>query len=172
MTCHPSEWKKTTYTQIVETADKFNIPASHALKMRHRYIDEKIAELTAKINADAAHLDNESEVLERRIYLDSMVAGYKEINKLEKSRPRKPTEGKITDAMIQQAREYPIELVVEFNRGLALAFCHNDKTPSLTWNRKNNTSRCFPCDKSFNPIDVLMQRDGKSFIEAVKELSQ
>jgi len=74
----------------------------------------------------------------------------------------------ITDTDIQIAKEYPIEEVIEFYRGKALAFCHEDKTPSLV--KRKNRAICYPCNKSFNAIDVLIYRDGYSFVEAVKRL--
>ena len=69
------------------------------------------------------------------------------------------------------ALRFPIENIVQFDgRGKAVAFCHNDANPSLSWNRKSNRATCFVCGKSFNPIDVLMFRDGYSFREAVIKL--
>lgn len=76
----------------------------------------------------------------------------------------------ITDEMIQRARDYPITELIEFKRGTALAFCHDDHSPSLRLWQAGNRATCYPCGKSFNPIDVLMERDGFTFIEAVKQL--
>jgi DNA primase len=73
--------------------------------------------------------------------------------------------------MIAAAKETPVTNLIEFDRnGKALAFCHDDKTPSLSYNKKANRAHCFPCGKSFNAIDILMVRDNYSFINAVKEL--
>lgn len=78
----------------------------------------------------------------------------------------------ITEAMIQSARDYPIEQLIDFDgRGQAIAFCHADSTPSLTWHRARNRATCFPCVKSYNSIDVLMKRDGVSFRDAVRQLA-
>ena len=78
----------------------------------------------------------------------------------------------ITEEMIQSARNYPIEMVIEFDRsGKALAFCHADNHPSLTWHKVRNRCTCFACGRSFNPIDVLTTRDGISFRDAVKQLA-
>jgi len=74
----------------------------------------------------------------------------------------------ITDEMIQRARDYPITELIEFKRGTALAFCHDDHSPSLRLWKSGNKATCYPCAKSFNPIDILMERDGLSFIDAVK----
>lgn len=83
----------------------------------------------------------------------------------------KPTTGDITPDMIEQARQYPIEDLIQFDRQhKAVAFCHEDNHPSLSWHRAKNRATCFPCGKSFNPIDVLIQRDGITFPDAVKRL--
>lgn len=78
----------------------------------------------------------------------------------------------ITDADINQAREIPIESLLDFYRDgrkkmLKCPF-HDDKTPSasIKWNRLH----CFTCNKTWGPIDILMERDKMTFIEAVKSL--
>lgn len=149
--------------QLQQHAAEFGISFQSACRMRIRY-------LLLIIDQWDAYIEDMQGDMPPSTPLACLTEIISIRNHEHRAKQGKVSRSEITDAMIQQAREYPIELVVEFNRGLALAFCHNDKTPSLTWNRKNNTCRCFPCDKSFNPIDVLMQRDGKSFIEAVKEL--
>jgi len=78
----------------------------------------------------------------------------------------------ITEEMIQRARDYPIEQIIEFDQsGKTLAFCHADNHPSLMWHKARNRCTCFACAKSFNPIDVLIQRDGFSFRDAVRRLT-
>lgn len=83
----------------------------------------------------------------------------------------KPKDG-ITDDMIWTAKHFPIELLIEFTKGKSLAFCHTDTNPSLSMHSKSNTCRCFVCDKSFDPIAVLMERDKLSFIDAVRQLQR
>lgn len=79
--------------------------------------------------------------------------------------------GGITDSMIEQAREVPITNLIEFDKnGKALAWCHDDKTPSLHHHKKANRAHCFPCGESFDPIAVLMSREGMTFVEAVRKL--
>ncbi len=38
-------------------------------------------------------------------------------------------------------------------------------------NPKTNLARCFRCQKNFNPIDMVMTVQGRSFLEAVKYLT-
>lgn len=46
---------------------------------------------------------------------------------------------------------------------------HNEKTPSFTWNKKENNFKCFGCGESIDIIDFYI-RQGMSFREAAKEL--
>lgn len=85
-----------------------------------------------------------------------------------KSKPVSKNE--ITDEMKERARAYPVTELIQFQRGKSLAFCHTDKTPSLSYYAKGNIARCFVCAKSFGPIDVLMVRDGYKFLDAVRAL--
>ncbi|MDD2367530.1 MAG: CHC2 zinc finger domain-containing protein [Desulfuromonadaceae bacterium] len=83
-----------------------------------------------------------------------------------------PRAGVITPEMIESARSYPIEQLIEFDRtGKAIAFCHGDNHPSLSWHKLKNRATCFPCAKSYNGIDILMKRDGCSFQDAVRQLA-
>lgn len=72
---------------------------------------------------------------------------------------------------VEAAREYPVERLIDFQKGKAYAWCHNDKTPSLTKMKHENLVFCWPCRKAFNPIDILMSRDNLSFQDAVRSLT-
>lgn len=77
----------------------------------------------------------------------------------------------ITDEDIERAKEYPIENLIELDsRGKAIAWCHEDKNASMTLWKGKNKVRCWACSRTYNPIDILVERDGFSFIEAVKRL--
>ena len=76
---------------------------------------------------------------------------------------------KITEQMIENARDYPIEEIIEINKdGFALCIDHNDKNPSMYC--KNNYAHCFSCGYSGDTISVYMKVFRCSFIEAVKAL--
>jgi len=79
----------------------------------------------------------------------------------------------ITPEMIVRAREYKLENLIEFDaKGVAKCFNHEEKTGSLHLNKKQNTARCFgSCQKTFNPLHVLTKRDGMSFPDAVRKLT-
>jgi hypothetical protein len=77
---------------------------------------------------------------------------------------------RLTEDQIRVAKFHPIENLIEFRNGKAIAWCHNDKNPSLTLWRQGNRAKCWVCDKAWSPIDVLMKRDGMGFVEAVMML--
>jgi hypothetical protein len=86
--------------------------------------------------------------------------------------PSKNTFNQVTDEMIQQAKDYPIERLLEFNNGKALAFCHDDTKPSLSKYRNANKAHCFVCNKSFNPIDIVMHFNGTKYYDSVRYLCE
>ena len=79
--------------------------------------------------------------------------------------------GDIDESMIERAREYPIENLIEVNeRGFAICPFHNDKNPSAYC--KNNFLHCFSCGKSADIIKLYQHLYNCNFIEAVKCLNQ
>ena len=78
---------------------------------------------------------------------------------------------RITDDMIERAKAYPVDRLVEFRNKKAAAWCHEDRHPSLCHMTRKNLAWCPVCNQYFDAIGVLMNRDGYSFIDAVKQLS-
>lgn len=151
---------------IKTAAGNFNISVESAIKVRIRYllnlIDRWIDYIDEKNNVipESDTMTALDEIIRLRAYEVRLKKG---VN----------FKDEITNDQIQSARDYPIEQLIEFDRtGKSLAWCHTDKRPSLTWFKKGNRARCFPCDKTFSPIDVCMERDGLTFVEAVKYLAR
>ena len=149
--------------QIKKSAEEMGVSVDSAIRMRVRYlqsllglwvsyIDEQIHEIP---ESDVMAIIGEMAALKR--YQDNMKSGI-------------VLKG-ITDEMIGQARNYPIDSLIEFHYGKATAFCHDDKRPSLSWHKAKNRATCFPCGKSFSALDVCIERDGMDFISAVKMLA-
>lgn len=72
---------------------------------------------------------------------------------------------------LQQLRDLPIEgvaerLGLELRQHKALCPFHNDHHPSLSFNVRKNTFRCFVCDAHGGTIDLVMRTTGKDFREA------
>ena len=80
-------------------------------------------------------------------------------------------ENRISDDMIQRARDYPLDQLIEFNRARkALCVFHNEKNPSMSLNPKTNRIKCFACGINLDPIGYVMETQKISFIDAVKYL--
>jgi len=74
---------------------------------------------------------------------------------------------------IEKAKSVPLESIIEFNRGhKRLCIWHNEKTPSLTLNKKHNFMYCFGCNKFGSSIDAIMHLYGLTFREAVIFLNE
>ena len=88
------------------------------------------------------------------------------------ARQKPHREGAITDDMIEEAREYPIEDLYEgeLRHGTGLCPFHSEKTGSFHVKKKNKW-RCFGCDQYGDSISFYMKQHGCSFIQAVKRLS-
>ena len=72
---------------------------------------------------------------------------------------------------LQQLRDLPIEgvaerLGLEVRQHKALCPFHNDHHPSLSFNPRRNTYRCFVCDAHGGTIDLVMRYLHKDFKEA------
>lgn len=75
----------------------------------------------------------------------------------------------ITESMIDKAREYPLDQLIEINRaGFAKCIWHTDKNPSMFC--KKNFAHCFSCNKSGDTIAIIMQLEGLTFRQAVLRL--
>lgn len=77
-------------------------------------------------------------------------------------------EGQITEEMIERARQYPFEQLVEIKKGFISCPFHNEKSSSFYI--KNNFGYCFGCQESADTIKYVMQVEGLTFIETVKRL--
>jgi hypothetical protein len=81
-----------------------------------------------------------------------------------------PVEGRITREDIERAKEYPFDQLIDFKNNFALCPFHNEKTPSLHWNKNKNEVHCFGCNKSWDTIAFLRETQGLSFQQAVNIL--
>jgi len=86
---------------------------------------------------------------------------------------QKERDGYITQEMIEHAKAYAIEVLLDFN-GAGFAQCpwHSEKTASLKLYKKDNSVHCFGCGKHSDCIGVAMQIWGVDFKEAVKRLNK
>lgn len=91
-------------------------------------------------------------------------------NEMEQYEKPKLKKEEITEEMIEQARRFPINQIIDVNEcGYALCPFHNDHNPSAYC--KNNFLHCFSCNESADTIKLYMHLNGVNFQEAVKALS-
>lgn len=75
----------------------------------------------------------------------------------------------ITDEMIERARQFPFDQLIEVNRNrMAVCPFHGDKNPSFSI--KNNYGYCFGCQWKGDTIKYVMDKDGVKFADAVRRL--
>jgi len=148
--------------QIMQVAAEFDIKPTPAFNMRIRYLQSLLGQWFKYMDEQTNEIP-ESDVM---TIIGELTAIREHQDRLKKGIKL----NEITDEMIQIARDYPIESLIEFVNGKAIAFCHADKNPSLTLDRKRGKAHCFVCDKDYNALDVLIERDNMSFVDAVKQL--
>jgi hypothetical protein len=152
-------------SQIKENAENFDVPFADALKMRVRYLQGLLSQWCSYIDEQINEIP-ESDVMK---IIGELVAIK---NYQDRLKSGTPITNKITDEMIQAAKSYPIDQMFDFSRSQRIP-CpfHNSKANDLSHHTKSNTVHCFgACSKTWNPIGVAMERDGLTFIEAVKLL--
>lgn len=157
----------------LKIAEDMEVSRQFAVTCRHRYLSSMLCAIDTEIynlyRSDVKGGINAHFVADMIIDRENEQARIlKELEQIK--RINRKVVGEITDEDIDRAREYPVDRLIDFSHGRSVAFCHESDSPSMSHNRKANRAHCFVCNKSFNPIDVLMGRDGFSFIDAVKEL--
>jgi len=81
----------------------------------------------------------------------------------------KAATGLITDYDIAEAKEYPIENLINVDsKGFGLCPFHEDKKPSFY--TKNNYGYCFSCHESADVIKIYQRINRCDFVTAVKSL--
>lgn len=160
--------------EIAETAKAFEVPLPWAIERRLSFLDtelRKFGDEMGRLKGLKSQYPGEVE----KVLLDWVIDGRSkecrsvefEINGLRYERTNKSG---ITDAMIEGAKEYPFENLLELQkRGNIRCPFHEDKHPSASI--KNNKLHCFSCGRTWNPIDFVMEKEGIGFKEAVERLS-
>jgi len=135
---------------------------------------EGMVEKAFYLMADYERLAKTDDVDTRLFVGKQLLGAVKTISKLQteiyfRRHPANKQKQEITDDDIRRAREYPFEELYEFKRGMALCPFHDDRQPSFSLH--NNRATCFgACGKSWDTIAFVMEREGLSFIDAVKRL--
>lgn len=134
------------------------------------YIYERGEDYSGEIGK---HL-SELELLRGQAYFAEIAVSLLDTGKLpeRKVEDRPARNGQITDLMIEQARAYPIEKLVEVKRGMRINCIspdHQDKHPSM--DIRNGYAYCYACGFHADSIKVYMTLRGCTFPEAVRALN-
>jgi hypothetical protein len=90
-------------------------------------------------------------------------------NELYFTRPVTKSSDGITGDMIERAKQYPFEHLMELKKNMARCPFHNDRDPSFSVN--NNYGRCFgACGWHGDTIAFVMAKEGLTFPQAVRRL--
>lgn len=165
--------------------ETLNLSNALAIFSDHLPDIRKACVLNAKALQEIPHkkwnIDTEQGTIENiRLHL-AYLNVTKQISKLERvikridGRRKHYQPGQITDANIEQAREYPIKELYEQLTGYkprhGMVHCpfHDDRTASMSVG-KYNRYKCFGCDEKGDVIDLYMKLEGVDFITAIKKL--
>lgn len=160
--------------KLIEMAEKFGINPETAISTRMRYLRQSIDVTRDDIkywNDMIWGLEDQAAItiINRRVQkLDKKINGFLiRIKNLEQD--TEASSGGITSAEIEAARAFPIiDLLENIHRNRVRCPFHDDHNPSAAI--KNNKLHCFVCSRTWNPIDLVMERDGLKFIDAVRRL--
>lgn len=147
------------HNKTFRMAARLGVNPRSAANLRIRYLKDRYKELQKFPQSEA------------KIWMQDIMEEIDYLNKQVVARIQQPGD-KITDTMVNNARDYPIDQLIDFTRGSATAWCHNDKSPSLAHLTRINKAKCFVCDKVFDSIDVYMEQMGCDFVTAVRSLSR
>lgn len=158
---------------------KYEMPevdAQWARERRTQYLMEKVAMMKDDLIssrykvAQAVQIEDDfAEVIEQEgvnKILESLRRATAELEYLHA--PKDADSRQVSKEMIDRARAYPLENLVETSKGMMLCPLHEDKTPSFLV--KNGYGYCFSCRGSLDSIGYLMKVKGLSFPESVRKL--
>ena len=156
---------------MMKEAEEMGVTTQYAVNCRRRFLTEELE----RIDLELAWYEDYEGAPDSEYFALTQVSQlgedkariHAELRRLKKV--TLPQTG-ITDEDIDRARESNITSVIEFTKGKAIAFCHEDRNPSMYHATRLNLAICPVCDKKFDAIGVLMQRDGYSFQSAVRQL--
>lgn len=76
----------------------------------------------------------------------------------------------ITPEQIRRAKEYPFPILLEFKNDFCKCPFHEEKKPSMHYIKDKNRIHCFSCNKTWDTIDFVQEKNGITFPEAVHAL--
>ncbi len=157
---------------IIIHAAFFNVSLSWAIERRIFFLEGMLLNIGDEIGRlTSLKPKNHDPVWEGVIQsrINKELKDYKGIQSIMTGLRFEPDKDKITDAMIENARSYPFENLMELPiRGNIRCPFHEDRHPSARV--KNNFLWCYTCQRGWNPIDYIMEFEHMDFKTAVRRL--
>jgi hypothetical protein len=153
--------------EMLKTAELFGVTLNQAIGARRSFLWKEY-EYYLNLDCNPSTWDV--------LCIPTMMNILKELYQLKKdlyyrSKPRNKDD-EITDDMKRRAKEVSVAGLLDLMNGKTSAWCHEDARPSLYVLSRINKAHCPVCDKKFDSIDILMQRDGLNYRDAVLKLYQ
>lgn len=159
----------------IQASKDMDIHRSYAISKRMGYLTDRLLYLDELISGWIDYFLKSADDINEEFCYDNVCRHLDERDKLNREvetikRMTQDRESDITDQMIEQARRVSVSSLIDFKNRKATAFCHSDQNPSLVYLDRTGRAWCPVCDKHFDAIGVLMERDGMIFKDAVKSL--
>lgn len=148
----------------------------YPMECRKRYLRQEIARLVEWLNKRAdeyAEITREDD--QKKTWVLPLLAknAYGIAETLKRYRQelaalKSPKAGEITDAMVEVARNHPIEKIVPVRNGRTRCVFHQGE--HLNMDVRKNFAYCYVCGESGDAISVYMKANDVGFIQAVKAL--
>lgn len=162
-------------SETLKAATEMETDPMWAVARRLSYLAGRYFDLKIEMQEDAEYeAVNE---LEELIWAEHIIASAHEVSLIRREQKslqnwveRSKKKQVISDDDVANARNYPIDQLIEFNRGKVACPFHEDKNPSAYHGTKTNRLVCPVCNETWSALDILVKRDGINFVEAVKQL--
>jgi hypothetical protein len=185
-----NKWRKSqpdySFYDLIEMFPGAEMAAKRGIAERIRVLKKEIAgrvgrqdfllEIWGKWSGESYHREM-LEILEKEMdeYVEERETEIKRLSYqkryLTTGDPISPGMTGVTQDLVRRAKEMPITNYIKFNsQQKAKCIWHEEKSPSLHYNKKGNTIYCFSCTKYADVIGVVMAQQGLTFPDAVKRI--
>jgi len=155
----------TDYLKIFKIEDlNILINKSRAYNLTGK-IKDKLNQLQMQIRE---MIRNNEDMRFTELLLKNLMEEYRESKK-----PKfKPADKKAVGDKLTRAKQVSISSLIRINNdGFAKCIWHQEKTPSMKYNKERNVVHCFGCGKSGDAVDVYQQINNVDFKTALDALS-
>lgn len=159
---------------IRKNAVLFGIPVKEAVTMRLRFLKSRMDELHGEVAEYSVPSRREDAwavycLRECRRELEALEREAKALVRFLRQGACQEGSALVSKETITAARSYPFGKLLAFKGRMTRCPFHDDRHPSMAL--YGNRVRCFVCNRSWDTIEFLMERDGLSFRSAVRHLA-